>query len=187
MLYIKLLFSFFQIGLFSIGGGYASLPLIQNQVVDINKWLTMSEYTDLITISGMTPGPIAINASTFVGMRVGGLFGAFMATLGCVLPSTIIVVFLAVLYKKYKNIYLVQGILKGLHPAVTALIASAGLSILTLTFWGDEGITLNPADVNVLSVILFGISLFILKKYKMNPIYVMLGSGIISLAFYLLP
>ncbi|WMJ89401.1 chromate transporter [Anaerocolumna sp. MB42-C2] len=187
MLYIKLLISFFQIGLFSIGGGYASLPLIQNQVVEINKWLTMTEYSDLITISGMTPGPIAINASTFVGMQAGGLFGAFMATLGCILPSTIIVVFLAILYRKYKKLNMVQGILKGLHPAVTALIASAGLSILTLTFWGDKGITLNPADVNAVSVILFGISLFILRKYKVNPIFVMLGSGIIRLTIYLLP
>lgn len=82
MIYIELFFSFLQIGLFSIGGGYAALPLIQQQVVEVNGWLGMTEFTDLITISQMTPGPIAINGATFVGMRIGGLPGALAATAG---------------------------------------------------------------------------------------------------------
>ena len=86
MVYLELLWSFFQIGLFSFGGGYAALPLIQTQVVDLHGWLNMTEFVDIITISQMTPGPIAINASTFVGMRIAGVGGAAVATLGCVLP-----------------------------------------------------------------------------------------------------
>ena len=86
MLYLQLFWSFFQIGLFSIGGGYAAMPLIQNQVVDLHHWLTLSEFTDLITISQMTPGPIAINSATFVGIRIGGVGGALVSTLGCILP-----------------------------------------------------------------------------------------------------
>ena len=95
MLYLQLFWSFFQIGLFSIGGGYAAMPLIQNQVVDLHHWLTLSEFTDLITISQMTPGPIAINSATFVGIRIGGVGGALVSTLGCILPSLIIVMTLA--------------------------------------------------------------------------------------------
>ena len=84
MVYIKLFLSFFQVGLFSFGGGFAALPLIQDQVVDVNKWLTLAEFTDLITISQMTPGPIAINAATFVGIRIAGVLGAIISTLGCI-------------------------------------------------------------------------------------------------------
>lgn len=186
MLYLKLFWSFFQIGLFSIGGGYVALPLIQDQVVDINKWLTLAEFTDLITIAEMTPGPIAINSSSFVGIRVAGPLGAIIATLGCVLPSCIIVLALAFFYSKFKNITIVQGILNGLRPAVVALIASAGLSILIIAFWGEHGITSNIADINNVSVGLFAASIIVLRKFKPNPILVMMGSGILGMVIYLL-
>lgn len=186
MIYLQLLISFFQIGLFSIGGGYAALPLIQAQVVDNHQWLTMNEYTDLITISQMTPGPIAINAATFVGNQIAGLPGSILATLGCLLPSFLIVITLAYFYFKYKNITIVQGILGGLRPAVVALIASAGLSILILSFWGEGGFSLKPEDLNLIAVGLFLISLFVLRKWKVNQITVMLGSGIVGMALYLL-
>jgi chromate transporter len=184
MIYFKLFISFFQIGLFSIGGGYASLPLIQVQIVDINKWLTMDEYTDLITISGMTPGPIAINSSTFVGLQVGGFLGAVVATLGCVLPSCIIVVTLAILYKKYKNLAIIQGILNGLRPAVVALIATSCISILSSSIWGDKIQTANTENINALAVFLILSNLIIIKKWKVNPLLVMAGSGVFSLIFY---
>ena len=87
MIYWQLLWSFFQIGLFSIGGGYAAMPLIQHQVVEVHPWLTLTEFTDIVTLSQMTPGPIAINSATFVGMRIAGVSGALVATAGCVLPS----------------------------------------------------------------------------------------------------
>ena len=100
----ELFWSFFQIGLFSFGGGYASMPLIQNQVVTIRGWLTLTELADMITISQMTPGPIAINSATFVGTRLAGLPGAIVATLGCVIPSSMVVLTLAFLYYKYKEL-----------------------------------------------------------------------------------
>ena len=92
MIYLHLFWSFFKIGMFSIGGGYAAMPLIQNEVVTLNKWLTLKEFADIITISQMTPGPIAINSATFVGIQVAGFPGAIIATLGCVTPSFIIVI-----------------------------------------------------------------------------------------------
>lgn len=95
MIYLKLILSFLMIGAFSFGGGYAAMPLIQNQVVNLHHWLSISEFTDLITISQMTPGPIAVNSATFVGLKVGGLFGAVVATFGCILPSCIIVTTIA--------------------------------------------------------------------------------------------
>lgn len=138
MIYLKLFLSFFQIGLFSFGGGYAALPLIEEQVVVQNGWLSMTGFTDIITISQMTPGPIAINAATFVGMQIAGLLGAIIATMGCVSPSCIIVLTLAFLYQRYKELPIIKGILFGLRPAVVALIASAGVSIICLSFLGRK-------------------------------------------------
>ena len=87
MIYLQLFLSFLQIGLFSFGGGYAAMPLVQGQVVTAHGWLSMSEFTDLITISQMTPGPIAVNSATFVGIKIAGIPGALIATLGCILPA----------------------------------------------------------------------------------------------------
>ena len=103
MVYWKLFWSFFKIGLFSIGGGYAAMPLIQHQVVELHGWLTLSEFSDIVTISQMTPGPIAINAATFVGTRVGGVSGALISTLGCIFPSCVIVLLLSYFYYKYRQ------------------------------------------------------------------------------------
>lgn len=185
MIYLKLFLSFLQIGLFSIGGGYAALPLIQEQVVVIHKWLTLTQFTDLITIAEMTPGPIAINSATFVGIQIAGIGGAIIATFGCVLPSGIIVITLARIYYKYKNLTVVQGILGGLRPAVVALITSAGIAIIILTFWGNNGITANVADINFIAVGLFAVTLFLLRKFKFNPILVMMGSGVVGAVIYL--
>lgn len=186
MILLKLFWSFFQIGMFSIGGGMAAIPLIQNQVVNLHHWLTLTEFTDLITIAEMTPGPIAINSATFVGIRIAGIPGAIIATIGCILPSCAIVSLLAWLYFKYKELTLVQGILSGLRPTIVALIASAGLSIFILAVWGEGGFSMNPQAINLVSVLLFSSALFILRKWKPNPIFVMLGSGIIGGAIYLI-
>jgi chromate transporter len=182
MIYIQIFWSFFQIGLFSIGGGYAALPLIQNQVIDVHHWLNLEEFADLLTISQMTPGPIALNASTFVGTKVAGLIGAVIATVGCVTPSCIIVLALSYFYFKYKNLSTIQGILKGLRPAVVSLIASAGVSILLLSLFKTEEVSLS--NINFVSVIFVAVSLFILRKYKVDPIKVMIGTGIAGAIVY---
>ena len=129
-LLLKLFWSFFQIGLLSIGGGYAAMPLIQEQVITINNWMTPSEFTDLITISQMTPGPIAINAASFIGARMAGIPGAIIATVGCIIPSCVIVMVIAWLYRKYSSLRVIDGALKGLRPAVVGMIATAALTML---------------------------------------------------------
>ena len=184
MIYLQLFLSFFRIGLFSFGGGYAAMPLIQNQIVNLHGWLSMSEFTDIITISQMTPGPIAINSATFVGLRMGGILGAVVATAGCVLPSSVIAIILVKLYYKYREMSVMKGIMNGLRPAVVAMIASAGLAILALSLWGDKGISLSFADFDFVAAVIFIAALIILRRFKINQIYVMLGSGIVGALAY---
>lgn len=183
MIYIQLFLCFFQIGLFSFGGGYAAMPLIQGQVVSLHGWLSMTEFTDLITISQMTPGPIAVNSATFVGIKIAGIPGAIAATAGCILPSCIIVTLLAKIYLKYRNLTVLQGVLSSLRPAVVAMIASAGISILLSAFWGNASSILLE-NTNWSLVAIFVISVLLLKKYKMNPIWVMLLAGAAKAAVF---
>jgi chromate transporter len=181
MIYLQLFLSFLQIGLFSFGGGYAAMPLIQGQIVTTHGWLSMSEFTDLITISQMTPGPIAINSATFVGIKIAGIFGAVVATVGCILPSCVIVTLIAKLYLKYRNMDVLQSVLNSLRPAVVAMIASAGISILITAFWGsDTAITLGGTSWSM--VIIFIICFTLLQKGKLNPILVMALAGVMKLA-----
>ena len=187
MILLEIFWSFFQIGLFSIGGGYAALPLIETQVLEAHNWLTMAEFADLLTISQMTPGPIALNVSTFVGTRVAGLPGAIIATIGCITPSCIIVLTLSYFYFKYKNLSAIQGIMKGLRPAVVSLIASAGLSILLLAVFKSEDVTIrtmNISDINYVSVVLVALGVVLLRKFKLNPIKVMLAAGVVGIFIY---
>ena len=123
MIYIQLFLSFLQIGLFSVGGGYAAIPLVQSLIVERQGWITMTEFTNLITIAEMTPGPIAVNSATFVGIRIAGLPGAVAATWGCIFPSCIIVSVLAYIYRRYRGGSPMGSILGSLRPAVVALIA----------------------------------------------------------------
>ena len=182
MIYLQLFLSFLQIGAFSFGGGYAAMPLIQNQVGQLHPWLTQSEFTDLITISQMTPGPIAVNSATFVGTRIAGMPGALAATAGCVLPSCILVTLLAKIYLKYRNLSLLQGVLKSLRPAVIAMIAAAGVSILVNAFWGETMASLTTTEllpnISIQAVGIFIGSLILLVRFKINPIHVMLLSGV---------
>jgi chromate transporter len=184
MTYLYLFWSFFQIGLFSIGGGLAAMPLIQHQVVYLHQWLTLSQFADIVTIAEMTPGPIAINSATFVGIQVAGIPGAIVATLGCILPSCIIVMVLAWLYYEFRSMSMIQGVLGGLRPAVVAMIASSGLSILILAFFGSNVITFNIKDIRFVSIGIFAVCIFVLRKFKINPIYVLTGAGLIGIAAY---
>lgn len=186
MIYLRLLWAFIQIGLFSIGGGYAALPLIQGQVVELNGWLTMTEYADVVTLSQMTPGPIAINAATFVGIRIAGIPGAIVSTLGCVLPSCVIVLILAKIYIKYRNLSVMQKVLGTLRPAVVGLIGAAGVSMMIMAFWSNGTPSLDIHAVDWISVALFGIALVVLRKWKVNQIYVMLAAGALGWVAYTL-
>ena len=176
MILLQLFLSFVQIGLFSIGGGYAAIPLIQNQTVDLHHWLTAEQFMDLATIAEMTPGPIAINGATFVGLRVAGLPGAIIATFGCILPSLFIVSLLAYIYRKYRELPMLQSVLASLRPAVVALIGAAGLNmLLQVAFGGRLRISLENAQWGAIA--LFAAAFFALRKFKTNPILTMALCG----------
>ena len=176
----RLLFwTFFKIGAFTFGGGYAMIPLIQREVTERRRWLEDRDILDIVAIAESTPGPIAINSATFVGTKIAGTGGALSATFGCILPSCIIVTCIARLYLKYRNLALLQGILNSLRPAVVALIASAGISILITAFWGSQA-AVALANTNWLLVAIFAVCVVLLQKFKMNPIWVMVLAGVIK-------
>lgn len=180
MIYLKLFISFLKIGAFSFGGGYAAMPIIQSEVVDANHWLTIAEFNDLITISQMTPGPIAINSATFVGIRIAGIKGAIVATLGCIMPSFILVTLIAQVYMKYKKLRMLQSILSILRPAIVSMIAISGIKILQSAFGLNEPVIEN-LKLHMLAI--FIICIVLLLKYNKNPIFVMVLAGLLNL-FY---
>lgn len=176
---IKLFISFLKIGLFSFGGGYAALALIQQEVVVENGWLAVGEFNDLITISQMTPGPIALNSATFVGQRVAGFPGSLAATIGCIIPSAIIVGALSYFYKKYKDLDLITDILKFLRPAIVVMILIAGLDILKTALFDVNTISID--NLNFIMLCLFIFSLLIMLNKKVDPIKIMILNGFIYL------
>ena len=174
MIYLQLFLSFLQIGALSFGGGYAAMPLIEAQIVTMHGWLDLTEFANLVTIAEMTPGPIAVNAATFVGTKIAGVSGALVATFGCILVTLI-----AKLYLKYRNLSVLQGVLGSLRPAVVAMIASAGVTILLSAFWGGRTVVLG--STNLLMVFIFALSLLLLRKTKLNAIAVMVLAGVLNL------
>ena len=186
MLLLKLFLSFMQIGLLSVGGGYAAIPLIQEQVVDIHGLMTLEEFSDLVTVAEMTPGPILVNAATFVGMQTAGIFGVLICTLGCVIPSFCICLALAYFYYKYRSIKGVQVVLGAMRPAVVALVASAGASILLLALFGASLGNIVLQDIRWVETIIFIVALFLLRKFKLGAITIILGSGIVGTIIYAL-
>ncbi len=179
MILLQLFFTYLQIGLFSFGGGYAAMPLIQSLIVQKNGWLTMEEFADITTIAEMTPGPIAVNSATFVGQKMAGLSGAIACTLGCITPSMLIVLCLAYIYMRYKKLDVVQRILYRLRPAIVAMIASAGFTILRIALLKESN-TIRPIEC-----ILFVASLYALRKYKVSPILILVSTACIGTLLYI--
>ncbi len=182
MLLFKLFYNFFYIGMLSIGGGYAAIPLIQGRIVEATGLMTFDEFTDLITIAEMTPGSIAINAATFLGNRLSGIPGAVICTLGVVLPSFIICYILAHFYYKYKGLDSVSRVLAALRPAVVAMIASAAVSILISGLFDGEAASLS--NLHIPELLLFAAGLFLLRKFHLNPILIIFGTGVVGTVIY---
>ncbi len=183
MIYLQLFKVFFLIGLFSFGGGYASMELIRSRVVTQQGWLTNTEFTDIISIAEMTPGPLGINIASFVGTRTGGIPGTVIATLSYVLPAMVIVLILARVYYKCRNLKGVQGVLKGLRPAVAAMVLAAALKLVGTAWWdGLENISLSAT--NWIAVPVTIVFLILLQKKKLGPVQTIIGSGIAGAFFY---
>lgn len=161
------------------------MPLIQSQIVEANHWMEMSQFADLITIAEMTPGPIVVNCATFVGQQMAGTSGAIVCTLGCIMPSLMIVLALSWLYMRFRNLGTVQGVLTGLRPAIVAMIASAGLSLLLLALFNASLSEVVLSDFRGVEGVIFVVCLVLLRKFKVNPIAIIFGSGIVGTIVYL--
>lgn len=180
MIYLELLLTFAQIGAFTFGGGYAMLPLIQSFVA-ANGWITEEELVNFIAVSESTPGPFAVNISTYIGMITGGVFGSFCATLGVVLPSFIIILVVAHFYERFRKSKIVSGCMSGLKPAVIGMIGAAVISVGKTVFF-NEGVSVDAfLCVNFwISLVIFGVMLFLAFK-KVHPIIIVVGSAVIGI------
>ena len=186
MIYWELFLSFLQVGLFSFGGGYAAMPLIRGQVVTVHHWLSMSEFTDLITISQMTPGPIGINTATYCGYTavhnagmsgMMAVLGSAMATFALVLPSLVLMILISKMLYKYMNTSAVQSIFIGLRPAIVGLVGAAALLLMN----GENFSTpANPWHFYI-SIALFFATFIGVKVMKINPIRMILYSAFAGL------
>lgn len=186
MIYWQLFLAFLQIGAFSFGGGYAAMPLIQAQVVEQYGWLSQNDFADLVTIAEMTPGPIAVNAATFVGNQVAGIGGAVVSTVGVILPSCCFVTILAWIYTKCRKINTLQGILKSLRPAVVAMILTAGITVLVSTLFKSGTFGFTDGNLEIRALIMFLVAFVVLRIKKVNPIAVMILCGIVELGCQIL-
>lgn len=183
MIFLELFMTFFMIGAFTIGGGYAMLPLMQEQVaLHWGEQISAEAVTNFIAVSESTPGPFAVNMATYIGSEIGGLFGAFCATLGVVLPSFVIILVVAKCYDKFRNSSVVKGLMTGLKPAVVGLIGGAILSVAAGVFF-PAGISLAPlrGTAFYLSAALFGVMLLLALK-KVHPILIILISAAVGIA-----
>lgn len=183
MSYWQLFVSFFQIGILSIGGGYATLPLIQQEIVQHQKWLTPQAFSDIVTISQMTPGPLAVNSATFVGLQLSGILGAVIATFACVISGCLISLTLARFFNNQKDSVVIQQVFSGLKASTIGLIASASLSIVTLAFAG----VLNWQEVRhlqLIPILLFAVALILLRKKWISPITLLILAGGVGFLLY---
>ena len=182
MIYLHLFYTFFKIGLFGFGGGYAMLSMIQGEVVTRYGWLTPQEFTDIVAISQMTPGPIGINSATYVGFTAtGSVWGAIIATFAVVLPSFILMLTISKFFLKYQKHPAVEAVFGGLRPAVVGLLASAALVLMNAENFG------SPAEDTrsfVISCIIFLVAFTGTRRYKLNPIGMIVACGVAGLLLY---
>lgn len=178
MIYLRLFLTFFKIGAFTFGGGYAMLPFIQQEVLN-NGWMSAGDVVDMVAISESTPGPFAINSATYIGFRLGGVPGSVCATLGVVLPSFIIILIVAKIYEKFKSSRIVGGCMSGLKPAVIGLIGTAVVTTAQSAF----GLTTDLSFIDarfIIGIAWFGLTLAALIK-KVNPIIIIVASAVLGI------
>lgn len=182
MIYLQLFYTFFKIGLFGFGGGYAMLSMIQGEVVTHYGWVNSQEFTDIVAISQMTPGPIGINAATYVGFTsTGSVWGSIVATFAVVLPSFILMLTISKFFLKYQKHPVVEFVFNGLRPAVVGLLASAALVLMNTENFGSPT---KDTYSFVISILIFLVAFIGTRNYKANPILMIIACGIAGLLLY---
>ncbi|MBT9175713.1 MAG: Chromate transport protein [Firmicutes bacterium] len=172
MILLRLLASFFTVGFFSYGGGYAMIPLFEREIVQRQQWLSAREFLDILAIAEITPGPIAINSATFVGYRMAGVLGSIMATLGVVLPSLLVIGVLSFLYIKYQGAPPLKAAFAAIRPLVVVLILMAAINIGTRTIY------------DTYSTIVAATALLLMLKTRINPILLLVLSGVVGVIIF---
>lgn len=185
MIYLKLFITFLEIGLVSFGGGYGMIALIREKVL-INNWLTESEFLNFVGIAESTPGPIAVNMATFVGSSQAGVLGSLVATIGVVLPSFIIILIIASIFKNLLKYEIVKSILDYIKPAIVGLIIGTGLLLFinTISIFGPKEFDYKKIIVLFIIILISLLCKIILKK-KISPILLIILSGILGIILYL--
>ena len=190
MIFLELFYTFFKIGLFSFGGGYGMLSVIQGEVVTRHSWISSSEFADIVAVSQMTPGPIGINSATYVGYTAVvnsggtetlGVLGSLTASFAVMLPSVVLMLIVSRFFVKYKGNSSVEAVFKGIRPAVVGLIASAALLLMTKDNFGS--LSENPLQFSV-SIILFVTAFVSMKFFKISPLLLLLLAGVFGGLFY---
>ena len=177
MIYLQLFISYLKIGFFGFGGGYAMLSLIQNEIVEQRGWLTYAQFADIVAVSQMTPGPIAINSATYIGYAIGGVSGSVVATFAVCLPSITLMLLLTMFFLRHRENRFVQGVVKAVGPVVVGMIASAAL-LMMFPLSGK-----NENFIDVWSWILFAACLYGSYR-KVNPVLMILLSAIAGVLIY---
>ena len=185
MIYLTLFYEFFKVGLFSVGGGVATIPFYM-ELADKYDWLTPQMLTDMIAVSESTPGPMGVNMATYVGYTTAGIPGSICATLGLITPSILIILLVALSLKAFRNNKYVESAFYGLRPASTGLIAASGLSVLVMALWNDAGGSILRC-INWKGIVLFAV-LLVLTRWvkptkKLHPICFILASAVIGIVF----
>ena len=171
-LLIKLFISFFKIGAFSFGGGYAMLPLLEKELIVKHQWISTIDFIDILAISEMTPGPIAINSATFLGYRVAGILGAIISTFAVALPSFIIITLMYKFINRFKNSKYVSWAFKGIRPVVLGLIGAAAITVGKTSF------------IDIKSILIATFIFFLVSIKKINAILVIVIAGILGIILY---
>ncbi|MBQ2085765.1 MAG: chromate transporter [Oscillospiraceae bacterium] len=184
MILLKVMFSFMKVCMLAFGGGYSAVPLVANEIVEVQKWMTYAEYADLLALDELTPGPIMINCATFVGMKVAGVPGAIAATLGCCIPPAVFCFILDLIYRKYKEVKAVAVILQAMKCMSLALVATTLIQLAVNILFPGGAVAL--AGVDLLSLALIVVSFILIRKDVVNPILVLLGCGAVRIAMSLL-
>ena len=183
MIFLQLFFEFFKIGLFAIGGGLATIPFLY-ELTEKYSWFTKEILGNMIAIAESTPGPVGVNMATYAGINAAGIPGGIIATLGLVCPSIIIIIAVAKIFQKFKENKYVKYAFSGIRPAVTGMIASAGLGILFLALFSESNWQLiNLSNFSLKAAILFIITLILTRKIKIHPVFFILAGGIVGAIF----
>lgn len=178
MIYLTLFYEFFKIGLFAIGGGPATLPFLMDLTYRYD-WYTMADLTNMVAVSESTPGPIGINMATYAGFNAAGILGGFIATMGLVAPSIIVIIIIAKFLTNFSENTTVKAVFSGIRPAVTALIASAVLSLFQVALITEQGIAIKPLILCIAVFFLMRIK----KLQRLHPAFWLLFAAIVGIIF----